>query len=149
MTETEMTSLCFECVRCGACCSGEPGLILFSPAELEGMSRFLAVSKRDFLKTYARPAEYQGKGVMTLKEKENGDCVFFDAEKGCLIYEVRPLQCRSYPFWSRILKSRFSWKTESLHCPGMNQGSPASLERVGEWIALERREEFVAPQDEW
>ena len=26
----------------------------------------------------------------TLREKGNGDCVFYDREQGCTVYEVRP-----------------------------------------------------------
>ncbi|MEM4256771.1 MAG: YkgJ family cysteine cluster protein [Candidatus Diapherotrites archaeon] len=33
--------------------------------------------------------------------RNNGACVFYDEEKGCLIYEARPLECILFPFISR------------------------------------------------
>lgn len=36
-----------------------------------------------------------------LQRKENGSCIFLDSEsKKCLIYEVRPALCRTYPFFT-------------------------------------------------
>ena len=40
-------------------------------------------------------------------------CVFLDQETNyCRIYEARPVQCRTYPFWPSILKSQEAWNAE-------------------------------------
>lgn len=142
MSIKEIQNLCFSCLRCGACCSGEPGVVLFSSSELKKMCQFLNLSKEEFLKKYTHLTFYEEKKVSSLKEKPNGDCIFFSLKKGCEIYPVRPLQCKSYPFWSRILKSSFAWKSEGNYCPGINQGEKANVKQIGEWIFLERQEDY-------
>eukprot|EP00536_Pseudo-nitzschia_multiseries_P007499 jgi/Psemu1/18089/gm1.18089_g len=40
-------------------------------------------------------------------------CVFLDRETNrCGIYEVRPVQCSTYPFWSNMLESERHWNDE-------------------------------------
>jgi Fe-S-cluster containining protein len=36
--------------------------------------------------------------LFRLKQHENGDCVFLDANRLCKIYENRPSICRGFPF---------------------------------------------------
>lgn len=142
MSIEEIQNLSFSCLRCGACCSGDPGVVLFSSSELEKMCQFLSFSKEEFLKKYTYLTFYEEKEVSSLKEKSNGECIFFSPKKGCEIYPVRPLQCQSYPFWGRILKSSFAWKNESNYCIGINQGEKANVKQIGEWIFLERQEDY-------
>ena len=40
----------------------------------------------------------------------------------CSIYLVRPLQCRTWPFWSSNLTSAEAWNRAAKTCPGMNRG---------------------------
>jgi hypothetical protein len=63
----------------------------------------------------------------SLTERPNGDCVFLvkDAQgkRTCSIYPVRPLQCRTWPFWSDNLRSPAAWaEAANTVCPGMNNG---------------------------
>ena len=61
----------------------------------------------------------------SLTEKPNGDCTFLKRENGkalCSIYPVRPVQCRTWPFWSSNLRSREAWESAANNCPGMNNG---------------------------
>lgn len=76
---------------------------------------------------------------MSLAEKDNYDCVFWEEGKGCVIYPVRPVQCRSYPFWAHVVEDEESWKREALHCPGIGKGSRKfSAEEVEEWLYSRR-----------
>ena len=48
----------------------------------------------------------------SLTEKPNGDCVFLQSsrgKRGCAIYSVRPLQCRTWPFWSSNIDTPEDW----------------------------------------
>jgi Fe-S-cluster containining protein len=36
-----------------------------------------------------------------------------------MIYPVRPMQCRTWPFWDQNLKNGKAWKSASERCPGM------------------------------
>ena len=67
----------------------------------------------------------------SLREFPNGDCVFFDTDsKGCAVYEARPIQCRTWPFWDSNLESKKAWKETCKECPGSGVGRVYSLEEI-------------------
>jgi len=41
-------------------------------------------------------------------------CVFLDPFGQCSIYDVRPVQCRTYPFWPSLLESKEDWDNEAV-----------------------------------
>ena len=92
------------CERCpGRCCTGESGYIWVKIAELEAIAEKLKIPFSRVVKQYT----YRENGRFSIKEvqrKEEGDfaCIFF--KQGCQIYDVRPSQCRTYPFWKRFQK---------------------------------------------
>jgi len=43
-----------------------------------------------------------------------GGCVFLDAFGKCSIYEVRPVQCSTYPFWPSLVDRREDWEDEAV-----------------------------------
>jgi len=108
----------FACTRCGNCCTGAPGTVRVSDEEVGRLARFLGLSRKAFLEIYTRRV----KGYLSLRELPNYDCVFFSRESGCSVYEHRPKQCRTWPFWKAIVSSPERWDIEAIHCPGMNQG---------------------------
>ena len=81
----------FHCTRCGHCCTGEPGFVWVSEDDLAAIARQRGETLEEVKTLYTRWAE-RGR---TLREKGNGDCVFYDRVLGCTIYEVRPPQCRT------------------------------------------------------
>jgi Fe-S-cluster containining protein len=81
-----------------------------------------------FIAAHCRRLWRDGGEILALKEKSNYDCVFW--QEGCTVYQVRPLQCRTYPFWSRILASRAAWDAEAAECPGMNHGELHSADEI-------------------
>ncbi len=40
----------------------------------------------------------------------------------CAIHEVRPNQCRTWPFWTENLRSQAAWERAAERCPGMDSG---------------------------
>ena len=48
--------------------------------------------------------------------------MFWNAERGCEVYDRRPRQCKSYPFWSANVVSREKWEKEGDACPGIGSG---------------------------
>ncbi len=88
------------CKNCGGkCCTGESGNIFANKAEIERLRVHFQLEKDDFEEKYLRKV-----GVRySFKELEFEDgfaCIFFDRQnKQCSIYELRPQQCRSFPFW--------------------------------------------------
>ena len=109
----------FECSRCGRCCTGDPGTVLVSDPEIARLAALGGFTERRFREDYTRAL---GDRRVVLREREDGACVFFDARQGCTVYEARPRQCRTYPFWQKNLDSPKAWADEAEHCPGIGQG---------------------------
>ena len=107
-------SACEQCE--GKCCIGESGYIWCSIKEMEGIAKFLGLEFSEFTSKYVRKVGYN----YSLVERQNGDsfeCIFFDANlKRCSIYEVRPKQCRTFPFWKCFKDDISEVKKE---CPGV------------------------------
>jgi Fe-S-cluster containining protein len=60
------------------------------------MLAYLNLEAELFVKKYCRWVDQGGDPILSLVEKSNFDCIFWD--QGCTIYQARPDQCRSYPF---------------------------------------------------
>jgi len=111
---------CFEtdaCKNCaGNCCIGESGYIWVAPDEILNISNFLEIPLDNFYEKYLIKVKYR----FSLKEIEyNGGykCIFFDEQKrGCKIYDVRPTQCRTFPFWDHF---KTNLKEVENECPGI------------------------------
>ena len=117
----------FECSQCGDCCTGAPGFVWVSQAEIDALAEEVGMVPEQFEDTYVRKIGAR----RSLREFPNGDCVFFDTEnKGCQVYEARPIQCRTWPFWDSNLKSAKAWKETCEECPGSGNGKVYSLEEI-------------------
>ena len=66
----------------------------------------------------------------SLREKANGDCVFYDRDSGCTVYSVRPRQCRTWPFWESNIASPEAWQRTCQVCPGSGKGELISAEEI-------------------
>jgi Fe-S-cluster containining protein len=98
----------------------------------------LGIGKSAFEKRYCREVPINGNIRLSLKEKPNLDCIFWE-ENGCGVYCHRPLQCRSYPFWHSALMSRRNWDALKNTCPGVGKGELHAREDIESW--LRKREE--------
>lgn len=120
----------FKCTQCGNCCSGPPGYVWVTPEELQRIAKFLGNADGKLDRKYVRRV---GLGF-SLTERPDGDCVFLRRENGkamCSIYPVRPLQCRTWPFWEENLRSQDEWEaTHARTCPGMNTGTHYTLVQI-------------------
>jgi Fe-S-cluster containining protein len=67
---------------------------------------------------------------VSLCEKDNGDCVFYDRGTGCTIYPVRPRQCRTWPFWQSTVGSPEAWQRTCQVCPGAGRGELIPAEEI-------------------
>lgn len=89
------------CESCnGNCCIGESGNIWINKTEIENLAKHLNISLEELRVKYIEKRGYR----YSLKEIElslnNYACIFFDLDKKqCSIYEARPIQCRTFPFW--------------------------------------------------
>jgi Fe-S-cluster containining protein len=108
----------FTCTRCGDCCTGEPGFVWVDDAELAAIAAHRGESVEE---TRAVHTRLTTRGV-TLREKANGDCVFYERGAGCTVYPVRPRQCRTWPFWESNVATPETWRETCALCPGSGRG---------------------------
>ena len=128
----------FACTRCGACCSGEPGVVWVTHDEIEGIAAFLDMTPQECARSYLR----QVGDRVSLRETGDGDCVFLTRpDNGCMIYPVRPTQCRSYPFWPASLRAESAWRTEAGYCPGVGRGRRTPADTCARKAAVTRHAE--------
>lgn len=116
----------FKCTQCGHCCTGDPGYVWVTEQEMQAIANFTREPLEEVKQLKARKA----KGRFTLREKTNGDCVYLSEGKGCTIYKVRPVQCRTWPFWESTVGTPEDWEETKKVCPGSGQGVLISSEEI-------------------
>lgn len=108
------------CDTCeGNCCIGESGNIWINKHEIEKLSKHLNL---DLVETFDKYLEKRGYRY-SIKEvqlsKDNFACIFFDLDKKqCGVYEARPSQCRTFPFWDYFKSNIQEVKEE---CPAIKE----------------------------
>ena len=119
----------FQCQACGRCCRGEPGVVWVTRQEQERLAESLGTSLREFARKFVRRIGLR----VSLREHANGDCALYD--RGCMTYAVRPMQCRTFPFWHVLLRSPLGFYEATRNCRGVGKGrlySREEIERISE-----------------
>ena len=117
----------FACTQCGHCCTGTPGFVWVYDQEIAALAAELGQPVEEVRGLYTRG---EGGTRRSLKEKPNGDCVFYDRAAGCTVYPVRPRQCRTWPFWECNTNSPEDWARAAAECPGCNRGDLIPAEEI-------------------
>ncbi|MFA6935597.1 MAG: YkgJ family cysteine cluster protein [Sphaerochaetaceae bacterium] len=138
----ELVQIRFQCQGCSYCCAVEPGFVFLSRQDVKALADHLGITERQVLEKYCRVASLNNKTAFSLNETESYDCIFLK-DKRCSVYEARPTQCRTYPFWASILKSRQAWLEESQYCPGIGQGPVLDEEFVKSRLKEEADNEII------
>lgn len=115
-----MNEIRFECTGCGACCTGSPGYVWVTGDEIAAMAQFLKIDVPLFMRRYIRKVGQR----LSLIEMKNYDCVFLK-DKKCQLYQVRPKQCRTFPFWPGL-----NWEEAAKSCEGIGRGPVLSKEEI-------------------
>jgi uncharacterized protein len=122
--------LCFACQQCGGCCTGAPGYVFVTGAEIEKIAAFLGRPGKGLTKMHLRRV---GIRRSLTEDGRTGDCCFLkraDGKLACRIYPVRPLQCRTWPFWESNLRSPEHWAAAGDGCPGIDHGPSCDLKHI-------------------
>lgn len=107
-----------RCESCeGNCCIGESGYIWISKDEIENLAEHLNLTIEEMAFRYLFKSKYK----FSIKEVQLAEnsyrCIFFDMDKKqCSIYEARPKQCRTFPFWDYFKNNIEEVKEE---CPAI------------------------------
>jgi len=131
----------FECIQCGRCCSGPAeGYIWVSRPEIKLIAGFLKETTEQVRQKYLKRAGFR---TTIIEHPGTKDCIFLNhrlhgGQRTCVIYPVRPSQCRIWPFWPSNLASAGAWNKTAQKCPGINRGRLHSFEEIeriklGKW----------------
>lgn len=109
---------CFDESKCsicgGKCCTGESGYIFTNIDELKNLANFLELSLDEFGKKYCKAV---GRKISLIEKpyKDGFACIFFDEiNKNCSVYEARPTQCKTFPFWEYFKNNLKELKEECI-----------------------------------
>ena len=117
----------FACTQCGNCCTGNPGYVWVTDEDIERIAEYLNKPVGEIRLLHSRLV----RGQVSLKEFANGDCIYFDGRnRRCTIYPVRPMQCRTWPFWRVNLDTERAWDETARECPGIGQGPLYDLVQI-------------------
>jgi len=103
-------SLVINCTKCGACCRGatSDNLVFIFPWDIEPILKKLGVNTVEFTNEYCNSNRLETNlGIISLHvlKHDKNSCIFLD-NNICVIYDVRPTQCRKAPF-------NFFWRDRS------------------------------------
>jgi Fe-S-cluster containining protein len=116
----------FTCTRCGKCCGGAPGYVWVNAEEIRGIAEYRGEPVEELRDRFTRLIGIR----RSLREKPDGECVFYDKTAGCTVYPARPRQCRTWPFWATNVKTPENWEHTCEICPGSGHGELISAEEI-------------------
>jgi Fe-S-cluster containining protein len=121
----------FACQQCGRCCSGpQEGVIWITRQEIKILAKHLSQSPNDVQKKSLKRLR------LSFSIRENPcskDCIFLvniNGSRTCAIYDVRPMQCRNWPFWPNNLNNPDDWNAAAMKCPGINKGRLYTFDEI-------------------
>lgn len=103
----------FKCNWCGECCKMR-GDLLFMPMDIYHICRNLQISVQELMEDYVYEEEESVLPKLYIKSKGDKEktCIFYDKQKGCKIYEARPIACYRFPFYEYPFCSGDFWVQE-------------------------------------
>lgn len=114
----------FECICRGHCCvsSEQFGFVFLTEGDLVRLEKFLGKPREEF----AQESEFDftrfsKKKIKCWHLKNSEDRCRFIKDGRCTVYEGRPTQCRTFPFFPEHMNSK-TWKKLSQFCPGIGKG---------------------------
>lgn len=107
----------FNCHRCGACCRVGHGRVWIEPEEIGALAAACGSTPAAF----AARQLVDVAGRLSLREKPDGCCVLLEDGNRCTVYEARPAQCRSFPFWPELLADAGALERAAGYCPGIQR----------------------------
>ena len=129
---------CHKGISCwNKCCYGAD--VVLTPMDMLRLSRHFGIRPIEFLDRYCYQAQWEKAGLPVAKlrmtgEDGSGPCQFVDDEKGCTVYENRPVTCRYYPLGLAAIKLKgqegkesFNFLVKESHCKGHDESKLQSV----------------------
>ena len=127
----------FECQGSGNCCvfRGEYGFVYLTLKDRQRMAKKLGIPTREFTRKYCKKTE----GYFHIDDgKYSPNCRFLKDNK-CSVYEARPTQCRTWPFWPEVLKPKAWSKEVKNFCPGVGKGKIWTRDQIQEQLEIQKQ----------
>ena len=117
----------FSCTGSGKCCTvhGDNAYVFLARDEEWRIAEGLGLTLRQFRRHHTYRPFGQGRSLRF----PDGNCTFL-RDRQCSIYETRPQQCRTWPFWEENLDPQV-WQDEiASFCPGVGRGRLYTVEEI-------------------
>lgn len=123
----------FECTGCGECCRARHGYgyIYVTLEERRQLARHLGLETRAFTLRHCEKTDDR----FHLRDPAN-QCGFLDGAR-CTVYEARPQQCRTWPFWPENMNTKVWTREVKRDCPGIGIGRLYPAEEIEGYLAEE------------
>jgi Fe-S-cluster containining protein len=114
---------------CGKCCSqrGKYAHVYVEDDEIAALARLRGMSEPAFRQAHT----FEDELGWTQIRFEGEYCPFLDrTTNGCTVYEARPVQCRTFPFWADMIGKK-GWTAEAREiCEGVGHGPVQPVAKV-------------------
>jgi len=129
--EFPITELRFQCQGSGRCCvsRGSYGYVYLNLHDRRRMALHLGMKVQTFTKTHC--LKHDGFYYLNDSKKQ---CRFLAGTK-CSIYEARPNQCRTWPFWPEHMSTK-NWNEIARYCKGIGKGPTLDPDYIKAMLAL-------------
>lgn len=129
----------FQCQGSGKCCMfrNSYGYVYLTKGDRRRFAKFFGISTLKFTKNYCD----QEDGKFFLREEtQSSNCRFLEGTR-CSVYEARPTQCRTWPFWPENMNQK-AWNKEiTQFCPGAGKGRLWSRQEIEQLLKLQKSAE--------
>jgi len=128
----------FSCQQSGRCCvaRGEYGFVYLTVKDEQALASHLGLDLNTFRQRHCEKTD----GYWHLRDPQR-DCHFLDGRR-CGVYEARPLQCRTWPFWPETMGNVKAWQSEVVAwCPGAGRGQLRTAPEIQQTLDLHREGE--------
>jgi len=146
------SGLKFSCTSCGKCCRSSRTNVWVNTNEVKAMATALKKEPFAFATNYCEDRETEEGELLTSLKNKDGACILLGKDgRTCSVYEARPMQCRTYPFWPAAVIGKAEWETEASRCEGINAPKAAthSLKDITRNLILGQIHDRGVGSDEW
>ena len=129
----------FECRKRGCCCvtHGDAGYVFLPLQDRLRLAAFLGVAPSVLVSRYCVRID----GRHYLMDAPGSQACAFLGPDGCTVYEARPTQCRTWPFWLENM-SEEAWARTAAFCPGIGRGRLWTASEIAAQLRLQLASDF-------